>query len=89
MDHWCLLKKTAAGNIFKQALRENGGSIYAATTTNGVHYKGTRKNGCVYVRKIAQEIGVTEKTIRQDLIRMEQMGILDRVHGGAVQKKRK
>ena len=49
--------------------------------------KALEKNGCVYVRKIAQEIGVTEKTIRQDLIRMEQMGILDRVHGGAVQKK--
>ncbi|MGI6180905.1 MAG: DeoR/GlpR family DNA-binding transcription regulator [Agathobaculum sp.] len=45
------------------------------------------KNGCVYVRDIAKKIGVTEKTIRQDLIRMEQMGILDRVHGGAVQKK--
>ncbi len=45
------------------------------------------KNGCVYVREIAKKIGVTEKTIRQDLIRMEQMGILDRVHGGAVQKK--
>ena len=44
------------------------------------------KNGCVYVREIAKEIGVTEKTVRQDLIRMEQMGILDRVHGGAVQK---
>lgn len=46
------------------------------------------KNGCIYVREVAKEIGVTEKTIRQDLVRMEQMGILDRVHGGAVQKKK-
>lgn len=43
--------------------------------------------GCVYVSEMAKKIGVTEKTVRQDLIRMEEMGILDRVHGGAVPKK--
>lgn len=42
------------------------------------------KYGNVEVKKLSQELGVTEKTIRQDLIRMENLGLLKRVHGGAV-----
>lgn len=42
------------------------------------------KNGNVEVRQLAKDLGVTEKTIRHDLIRMEKMGLLKRVHGGAV-----
>lgn len=42
------------------------------------------KNGNVEVRMLSRELGVTEKTIRQDLAKMEKMGLLKRVHGGAV-----
>ncbi len=47
------------------------------------------KNGNVEVRALAKDLGVTEKTIRHDLIRMEKMGLLKRVHGGAVSNIRK
>lgn len=47
------------------------------------------KNGNVEVRVLAKDLGVTEKTIRHDLIRMEKMGLLKRVHGGAVSNIRK
>ncbi len=44
------------------------------------------KYGSVDVKTLSKELGVSEKTIRQDLIKMEKMGILERVHGGAVLK---
>ncbi len=43
------------------------------------------KTGSVEVRQLSEELNVTEKTIRQDLTRLEQEGILKRVHGGAIQ----
>lgn len=42
------------------------------------------KYGNVEVKQLSKEFGVTEKTIRQDLARMEKMGLLKKVHGGAV-----
>lgn len=42
------------------------------------------KYGNVEVKQLSREFGVTEKTIRHDLTRMEKMGLLKRVHGGAV-----
>lgn len=42
------------------------------------------KHGNVEVKKLSEEFGVTEKTIRKDLNRMEEMELLKRVHGGAV-----
>lgn len=42
--------------------------------------------GNVDVKTLSKELKVTEKTIRQDLIKMEKMGLLERVHGGAVLK---
>lgn len=42
------------------------------------------KRGNVQVRDLAEQFGVTEKTIRHDLVKMEKMGLLKRVHGGAV-----
>mgnify|MGYP002856456427 CR=1 FL=1 len=47
------------------------------------------KNGNVEVRQLASELNVTEKTIRHDLIKMERMGLLKRVHGGAISNIRK
>lgn len=45
------------------------------------------EDGSVGIRPLSEELGVTEKTIRQDLIKMENMGLLDRVRGGAVAKR--
>lgn len=42
------------------------------------------KSGNIEVKHLSQELGVTEKTIRHDLTKMEKMGLLKRVHGGAV-----
>lgn len=42
------------------------------------------KFGNVEVKQLSQELNVSEKTIRSDLTKMEKMGILKRVHGGAV-----
>lgn len=42
------------------------------------------KNGNVEVKSLAKQLGVTEKTIRSDLLKMEKMGLLKKVHGGAV-----
>ena len=42
------------------------------------------ENGKVYVNELAKDMNVSEKTIRRDLTKMEQEGILIRSHGGAV-----
>ena len=42
------------------------------------------KNGSVEVSALSKLCGVTEKTIRQDLIKLEQLKIAVRVHGGAM-----
>lgn len=42
------------------------------------------KYGNVEVKQLSKEFGVTDKTIRHDLTKMEKMGLLKRVHGGAV-----
>lgn len=43
-----------------------------------------RRRGFVQVVDIAAELGVSEMTIRRDLIELERAGILARTHGGAV-----
>ncbi len=43
------------------------------------------QDGSVKVKQLSEELEVTEKTIRQDLIQLEEQGFLKRVHGGAVQ----
>jgi DeoR family transcriptional regulator, fructose operon transcriptional repressor len=43
-----------------------------------------RKQGSVDVAKLADEYEVTTETIRRDLTKLEQMGLLRRVHGGAI-----
>lgn len=46
--------------------------------------RALRATGRVDVAVVADELGVTSETVRKDLIRLEQEGILRRVHGGAV-----
>lgn len=43
-----------------------------------------RASGRVDVAGVARSLGVTAETVRKDLIRLEQEGLLRRVHGGAV-----
>ncbi len=43
-----------------------------------------RRRGFVQVADIAAELGVSEMTIRRDLIELEREGLLTRTHGGAV-----
>jgi DeoR family fructose operon transcriptional repressor len=43
-----------------------------------------RGSGRVDVGEIAAELGVTNETVRKDLIQLERQGLLRRVHGGAV-----
>lgn len=43
-----------------------------------------RERGSVRVGELADRFGVTDETIRRDLARLEEMGILERSYGGAV-----
>ncbi len=42
------------------------------------------RHGSVDVNDLSHRLGVTPKTVREDLARLEKMGLLQRVHGGAV-----
>ena len=42
----------------------------------------------VRVSMLSEELGVSEMTIRRDLERLEQEGLLSRMHGGAILKRR-
>ena len=44
------------------------------------------RDGSVDVNNLSKSLGVTAKTIRQDFDRLEEIGLLERVHGGAVLK---
>ncbi len=43
-----------------------------------------RKRNFVHVAEVASELGVSEMTIRRDLIELEREGMLVRTHGGAI-----
>ena len=43
-----------------------------------------RQRGRVSVTDVAGEFGVTTETVRRDLAQLERVGLLRRVHGGAV-----
>ncbi len=43
-----------------------------------------RQHGKVMVNELAEELDVTPMTIRRDLSKLEQMGVLQKVHGAAV-----
>lgn len=43
-----------------------------------------QQHGKVLVNELAQELGVTTMTIRRDLNKLEQQGVLQKFHGGAV-----
>ncbi len=41
------------------------------------------QRGCIRTTALARELGVTDETIRTDLVDMQARGLLERVHGGA------
>jgi DeoR family fructose operon transcriptional repressor len=43
-----------------------------------------RGNGRVEVKQLADDLGVTPETIRRDLTALERLGLMRRVHGGAI-----
>ncbi|MFN8376938.1 MAG: DeoR/GlpR family DNA-binding transcription regulator [Anaerolineae bacterium] len=43
-----------------------------------------RRDGQVIAKKVSQELGLSEDTIRRDLRELAQEGLLQRVHGGAL-----
>lgn len=45
---------------------------------------GLEKNGAVIVAELAKAFGVSDETIRRDLLFLEREGVLSRVHGGAI-----
>jgi DeoR family transcriptional regulator, fructose operon transcriptional repressor len=45
------------------------------------------ETGSVDATKLSERFAVTPKTIRKDLDKLESMGLLDRVHGGAILKR--
>src|SRR5260370_35639477 len=45
--------------------------------------EATHKRGFLVVSDIAAELGVSDMTIRRDLIELERSGVLIRTHGGA------
>jgi DeoR family transcriptional regulator, fructose operon transcriptional repressor len=47
-----------------------------------------REHGYVRGRMLASQFGVTNETIRRDLMQLEEAGIVDRSHGGAVARGR-
>src|SRR5690554_4697060 len=42
------------------------------------------QNRSVKVSNLSKQLNVTDKTIREDLEKLESMGLLQRIHGGAV-----
>ncbi len=44
------------------------------------------KNSRVYVTDLSEELGVSDDTLRRDLVELERMGLLTKVHGGAIAK---
>jgi DeoR family fructose operon transcriptional repressor len=44
------------------------------------------EKGIIHVKNIADQLSVSETTIRRDLIEMEKIGLCKRVHGGAMKK---
>ena len=42
------------------------------------------REGSVRVRELAEELNVSEMTVRRDLEQLEQRGLVERTHGGAV-----
>ena len=70
--------------LFERPLLAASGSRVLATERFRVIGLLVRERGSVRVGELAERFGVTDETIRRDLARMEEMGVLERSYGGAV-----
>ena len=43
-----------------------------------------KENGAVTTEELLETLGVSLETVRRDLLHLERQGLLNRVHGGAV-----
>ncbi len=57
--------------------------MYVARERRAYILKLLEKRGYLRSAQLAQELGVTDETIRTDLAALQQKGLLERVHGGA------
>ncbi len=57
--------------------------MYVAHERRAYILRLLQQRGCIRSSELAQEIGVTDETIRTDLVAMQRQGLLRRVHGGA------
>jgi len=57
--------------------------VYAAERHEAI-LERARANGRVEVGALADELGVTVETVRRDLTALERLGVVRRVHGGAL-----
>ena len=60
-----------------------GDRLYAAERHQAIVELG-KKRGRVDVRDLSGELGVSQETVRKDLSTLESLGLMRRVHGGAV-----
>lgn len=44
------------------------------------------KDNRIYVTDLSEELGVSDDTLRRDLVELENLGLLTKVHGGAIAK---
>lgn len=49
-------------------------------------FDSLRRNRRIHITSMCTELGVSDDTLRRDLIEMEKQGLLTRIHGGAVQR---
>jgi DeoR family transcriptional regulator, fructose operon transcriptional repressor len=64
--------------------RPSDGRVPFSSQRRQAIVRALRASGRVDVTEIAAELGVTNETVRKDLIQLERHGLLRRVHGGAV-----
>ncbi len=64
--------------------RPNGGDPQLAASRHQIILETLSSRGQVGANALADSLGVTHETIRKDLVHLQELGLLRRVHGGAV-----
>jgi len=64
--------------------RPSDGRVPFSSQRRQAIVRALRASGRVDAAEIAAELGVTNETVRKDLIQLERQGLLRRVHGGAI-----
>lgn len=64
--------------------RAAGGDPQLAASRHQIILDTLRSRGQVSANALADSLGVTHETVRKDLVHLQELGLLRRVHGGAV-----